>query len=199
MGGQWWVADEGRYILPGNAAYGGGGNLGNLSNNGAVQFRSPIDRDRAVGGRIPQAEYPDGYLGNLSWDRRRDRLAINVTERLTAQSYQRGVHKGSRISPQDYFWPSDKPQPDSGLIREAQGAIRQGNVTLVPRFAPIGNPVERISHMGKTAGMATPEEQGLQMERMRSMGVDPSQNTIIPQDPESLRKIMPAYRTFGRG
>jgi len=197
MAQHWWVADTGLNILPGNAAYGGSGNLGRLANSGAVQFRSNIDRDRAVGGRIPQAEYPDGYLGNMPWDRRRDRLAINVTERLTARSYQRGVHKGSRIPPKDYFWPSGEPQPMDGLKREAR-AVRSGNVLMVPRFAPTGNPVERISHMGKTAGMATPEETGLQLQRMRSMDVDPARNPVIPQDPDHIRAMIPRYATGRR-
>ena len=197
MANHWWVQDYGLNILPGNATTGGGGNLGNVAAAGAVQFRSPIDAARAASGRIPQAEYPDGYLGNIPWDRRRDRLAISVTDRLTSRSYQRGVHRGTQISPKDYFWPTDDVGPTDGLTRESL-AMKAGNVLLVPKAAPRGNPVEMLAHQGRTAGMATPENLGNQLAEMRSMGIDPANNPIIPQDPESMRRMMPKYGTFRR-
>jgi hypothetical protein len=192
MPNTWWVNDGGYGILPGNATVGGGGTP---SAAGAVQFRSPIDAARAVGGRLPQAEYPSGYLGNII-DRRTDRLVQAVTERLTSRSYQRGVHKGSNISPKDYFWPEDDPKPDDGLRRQAK-SVKVGNVLMAPRFAPKGNPVEILAHQGRTAGMSTPGDLGNQLATMRSMGISPAQNPIIPQDPDALRSMMPRYRSPG--
>ena len=195
MAQNWWVQDYGLNILPGNATTGGGGNLGNIAAAGAVQFRDPLDARRAAAGRIGQAEYPDGYLGNIPWDRRRDRMAVNVAERLTARSYQRGVHRGAQVSPKDYFWPGDQPGPEDGIARQ-MASVRVGNVMIAPRFASRGNPVEYLAHQGRTAGMATPEALGSQLAEMRSMGIDPANNPIIPQDPESMRKMMPRYGTF---
>lgn len=70
----------------------------------------------------------------------------------------------------------------AGLQRESR-AQRVGNVILTPRFAPIGNPVERLAHQGRTAGMATPGEVGRKMEEARKMGVNPAINPLIPPGP----------------
>jgi hypothetical protein len=185
---QWWVNEGGHPGILSGSNYGSGG--GNTAASGAVQFRSPIDQARAAGGKLPQAEYPDGYLGNII-DRRSDRLIQHVQNRLTEQSYQRGVHKGSRIESKNYLWPNGGVTPDAGLMRESR-AERVGNVILTPRFAPIGNPVERLAHQGRTSGMATPGELGRKMEEARNAGVDPSMNPIIPMDP---KHFMPRYRT----
>src|SRR5437763_11635062 len=77
-------------------ANGGGGHQ-------AIGYRSGLDARRSAGGadRVPSAEYPDGYLGTIT-ARRDDRLLKNVQSRLTERSYQRGVHKGERVDPQDY-------------------------------------------------------------------------------------------------
>jgi hypothetical protein len=189
MGVQWWVQDNGLGILPGNATVGGNGYAGNQTASGAVQFRSPLDQARAASGKVPYAEYPDGYLGNII-NRRSDRLIQAVKERLTAQSYQRGVHKGSRIEAKEYFWPSDQVNPDSGLERQSI-QVRDDNVIRTQRFAPIGNPVERLAHMGKTSGMATPGMLGQKMQEARDMGSNPVTNPIVLQDPN----LRPRYKT----
>jgi hypothetical protein len=189
---QWWtVNDDGLGILPGNATVGGGGNV---AAQGAVQFRSPIDAARASSGQLGQAQYPDGYLGTII-DRRSDKLIQAVKNQLTSQSYQRGVHKGSRVDPHDYLWPDGFVSPDSGLERQAAGAHRTGYTISTPRFAPLGNPVERLAHMGKTSGMATPGEIGKKLEEGRQFGVDSSMNPIIPQDPHLQEgTFIPRYR-----
>ena len=145
---------------------------------------------RAAHGKLPQAEWPDGYLGNII-DRHSDKLLQHVTDRMTSRSYQRGVHKGSRINPKDYFWPSDDMGPDDGLERQAM-AQRVDGLILVPRSAPRGNPVEMLAHQGRTSGMATPGMLGQKMQEARDMGVDPASNPIVLQD-AALRKMVPKY------
>lgn len=185
---QWWV-NEGSYpgILAGSN-FGSGGSM--PAATGALQFRSPLDAARAAHGKIPQAEYPDGYLGNIV-DRRSDRLLQSVSSRLTENSYQRGVHKGSRISPKSYFWPDGMVQPDAGLKREAAGQ-RVGNLIMVPRSAPTGNPVEMLAHQGRTSGMATPGMLGQKMQEAREYGVDPASNPIVIQA-QHLGQLGPRY------
>ncbi len=115
--------------------------------NGGNPFRTGLDAARsAAPGFTPDAEYPDGYLGNVN-SRREDRLLSAVQNRLTNRSYQRGVHKGDKIGQQDYFWP-DNFNPMSGLEAQARGQ----------KFGQIGStPVEQINHMGKNH-MLSPEE-----------------------------------------
>lgn len=85
-----------------------------------IRFRDSLDASRSMmTGRLPQAEYPDGYLGNVR-SRREDRLMTSVKSRLTQRNYQRGVHKGERIDPNDYFW-TPEFNPDTGLAYEARG------------------------------------------------------------------------------
>lgn len=192
MAQNWWVNDGGLNILPGNTTVGGGGGYP-MSAAGAVQMRSPLDAARAAGGKLSQADYPDGYLGTII-DRRSDKLIQHVKNQMTAQSYQRGVHKGSRVDPESYMWP-DGFTPESGLMRQAYSQ-RVGNVIETPKFAPTGNPVERLAHMGKTAGMASPTEVGRAYQEAREFGVDPAMNPIVPPDPKIM---VPRYRVARNG
>jgi hypothetical protein len=89
-------------------------------------------------GQVPSAAYPDGYLGNIN-SRREDKLLTAVQNRLTQRSYQRGVHKGERIDPKDYYWTNDV-NPQAGLEAEARGQ----------KWTQTGSlPAEQINHMGK--------------------------------------------------
>jgi hypothetical protein len=144
----WWVDTQPGPAFPGGTTTGGGGNAG------VVQYRSPLDAARAAQGQIGQAQYPDGYLGTIT-NRREDRLLEKIQEKLTDRSYQRGVHKGAKIAPTDYFWDKNGVDPDSGLKKEF-GARREGYTIPVPRHVPAGNPVERLAHLGKTAGLSAP-------------------------------------------
>ena len=193
MAQNWWVNDGGLNMLPGNTTVGGGGGGLNISASGAVQMRSPLDVARAAGGNLSQAEYPDGYLGTII-DRRSDKLIQHVKNQMTAQSYQRGVHKGSRVDPENYSWPTEF-NPNSGLERQAFSQ-RVGNVVETPKFAPSGNPVERLAHMGKTAGMASPSDIGNAYKEAREFGVDPAMNPIVPPDPKIM---IPKYRIARNG
>lgn len=113
----------------------------------AVGYRDVQDARRSMSaGQIPSAAYPDGYLGSIQ-SRRSDRLLDSVKNKLTNRSYQRGVHKGERIDPADYFW-NDRVNPSAGLEAEARGQ----------RWTATGSvPAEQLTHMGKVA-FTSPDE-----------------------------------------
>lgn len=132
--------------------YGGGGGTP------ISGFRSILDaRLAAATGKTPEAQYPDGYLGSVI-DRRQDKLLQTV--RNNARSYTRGVHKGSRISTTDYFWPDDLT-PYSSLERRLAGDNK--------RYAAQGNPIERLVHGGKFIT----NEQAKQLAQELNIAYDP--------------------------
>jgi hypothetical protein len=168
-------------ISPGGTTVGGGG---------AVQYRDALDQARSAGGVLSYADYPDGYLGTIT-DRREDKLLAKVQERLTDRSYQRGVHLGSKVGARAYYWSPDC-NPEMGLERQMETAHRTGETISVERYAPSGNPVERLAHMGKTAGLSPPE----QMNMYRKYGVDPAKNPIVTPDPTRkarMKGLLPGY------
>jgi hypothetical protein len=128
---------------PGAPVQGGGGG-GGSSTMGSLRrvapgevpepfFRDDLDFQRSMYRRIPSAEYPDGYLGTMRL-RRDDRVMGYVQGRVTERQYQRGVHKGERIDPSDYFWlPEFNPQ--SGLAAQAQGRRQAPAAALMGRAA----------------------------------------------------------------
>lgn len=186
----WWVDTTPGPTFPGGTAVGGGG--GGITNGtaGAIQYRSPLDARRAASGVLPQAEYPDGYLGTIT-DRHQDKLFAKVQERLTDRSYQRGVHKGAKIDGNDYFWDKNIVDPMGRIKKEAQGKPN-GYTIDVQRYAPKGNPVERLAHMGKTAGLSTPEQIGV----YKQYGVSVAKNPVVVQDPTHrarMQKMLPSY------
>jgi hypothetical protein len=118
---------------------GGGGFYGynNQSGAGTPIARDEMDATRIGVGRVPSAEYPDGYLGTIR-SRRDDRLLDSIKNRVNQKAYQRGVHKGERIEPSMYYWPSEMTN-QSGIMRQMKGVVDTSNgVTLyrVPRSAP---------------------------------------------------------------
>ena len=118
----------------------GAGGVYGYNNQGGVGTpvaRDTLDQSRIGVGRIPSAEYPDGYLGTIR-SRRDDRLLDSIKNRVNQKSYQRGVHKGERIEASMYFWP-DAVNMDSGLQRQMKAAlvnVNGGMVFKVPRAAP---------------------------------------------------------------
>ena len=113
-----------------NTVYGGGG---------MPVARSELDFMRIGVGRVPSAEYPDGYLGTIR-SRRDDRgrpssisdtVLNSMKVRLGQRGYQRGVHRGERIDPQDYYYPTQLG-PDRGIKRQ-QRAELNGNTWMVKR------------------------------------------------------------------
>lgn len=97
-------------------------------------FRDGLDQSRSMYNRVPQAEYPDGYLGTISSRRTDDDKLLGAIPRLNQKQYQRGVHKGERIDPQDYVWPQAF-NDESGIARQE----RSGR-----RFAPTMTLNERL-------------------------------------------------------
>jgi hypothetical protein len=151
----------------------------------ALAFRDPLDAVRAQqGNRTPNAEYPDGYLGTIQ-SRREDRLLNSIKNTQNQRGYQRGVHKGERIDPSDYFWPSEL-QDTAGIMRMAATPMDPvDRLFHVPRAAPLGTLFEQLQADGDTLP-TTPRG------KMRP---------LIPEGaPESmrnaaLRALLPNWRT----
>lgn len=152
----------------------GGGMNGSQTN--LAGFRNILDAKRAMVGKTPNAEYPDGYLGNIT-DRREDKLLQHVRE--NARSYTRGVHKGSRIEAQDYFWPEDF-NPMTGLEHQKRGQ----------KWTAQGSPVERLVYSDKNMSQA--EE--VQIRAQMNLPVDPQMRNSDPIVRAGLRKNLPAWR-----
>ena len=91
---------------------------------------SELDATRMGIGRTPAAEYPDGYLGQIP-SRREDRVLDSVKARTNQRSYQRGVHKGERVDPGDYYWPMGL-EPTRGLMNQKRGIKTAPMEMLVP-------------------------------------------------------------------
>jgi len=111
--------------------YGGGG---------VPVARSELDFLRLGVGRVPSAEYPDGYLGTIR-SRRDDRGRPSSTSdtvlnslkiRQGQRGYQRGVHRGERIDPSDYFYPTELAA-DRGIKRQMK-AKYDGNTYMAARY-----------------------------------------------------------------
>lgn len=118
---------------------GGGGFAGynNQGGAGTPVAHDTMDALRIGVGRVPSAEYPDGYLGTIR-SRRDDRLLDSVKSRVNQKAYQRGVHKGERIEPSMYFWPQEF-NADMGIRRQMMAKADASNGAVVyraPRFAP---------------------------------------------------------------
>lgn len=114
---------------------GAGGLYGTYTVNGGGGYGTPVSRStldaaRMGVGRTPEAEYPDGYLGTIR-SRRDDRMLDSLKNRQNQRSYQRGVHKGERIDPGDYFYPQGL-DPERGLRAEARGKKQGPLLGLAP-------------------------------------------------------------------
>lgn len=172
---------------PGAPVQGGGG--GNPALSG---YRSIQDARRAaapVGGRTPQAEYPDGYLGNVN-DRREDRLLTSIQSRLTQRNYQRGVHKGDAVDPRDYYWPDDV-NPQAGIEAQSQAVMNEDGLFITPRWTQEGStPAEQINHMGKNHLLSPKDFDQL----ANSVGVATPSNQINPVRSQSMSRLLPSWK-----
>jgi hypothetical protein len=104
-----------------------------------VSPRSNLDYLRLGVGRTPNAEYPDGYLATIR-SRRDDRgtptdtIMDSLRNRQNQRAYQRGVHRGERIDPAQYFLPPQL-KADRGIKNQANGELN-GTLIMVKRQAP---------------------------------------------------------------
>lgn len=156
----------------GSVAVGGGGTP-------IVGFRSILDaRLSGIQAKTPEAQYPDGYLGSVI-NRREDKLLQTV--RNNARSYTRGVHKGSKIPNTDYFWPEDFT-PYSTIEARMSGDKH--------KFAPSGNPVERLAHGGKWLSAA----EANMLRKEANMPVDPQMRIVDPEIRKTGYRNLPTWR-----
>jgi hypothetical protein len=164
------------------SAGGPGSNYGGGGSYQAIGYRDIMDARRAMAtGRIPQAEYPDGYLGSIN-SRRGDRLLQGVKNRLTQRSYQRGVHRGERIDPRDYYW-TEQVNPDIALqYQEKNLKWTQKGYT----------PAEQLTHMGKI-DFTTPEEMAA-IYRQYGLQIPAPEKGIDPIRAERMKRLLPGYR-----
>jgi hypothetical protein len=109
--------------------------------------RDALDARRMMVGATPEAQYPDGYLGTIR-SRRDDRLLNALKERQSQRPYQRGVHKGERVDPRDYFWDPKAMTPTQGLERQAQAVFVDGKF-FVQRMAPTGEETVLLAQRDK--------------------------------------------------
>lgn len=116
--------------LGGNGFYG----YNNQGGQGTPVARGDLDAIRIGTGRVPSAEYPDGYLGTIR-SRRDDRLLDSIKSRMGQKAYQRGVHKGERIEPNAYYW-SPEFNDQMGIKRQMKAKLTNVNgvnVYMIPR------------------------------------------------------------------
>ena len=190
-GTNWYVASGAFQGMPGGTTVGGGGDTS------VVTPRNPLDGQRMAQGFAPGASYPDGYLGTIT-DRHQDKMFGALQTRLTDRSYQRGVHLGEKLGTDHYYW-TQQCNPDSGIQREsmAQYVNQEGGMVFqVSRHVPTGNPVEKLTAMGKSATL--PVEQ--QMQVARQYGVDPAVNPLpmTMTDPDRAARMQHVLPTYAR-
>ena len=119
-----------------------------------------------------ETQFPDGYLGNMEGNRRADKILGHI-ERMNLRQYSRGVHKGERINPTDYVWPTEFNKFTS-LQLESEGL----------RFAPVGMEQRRMTNDGKISGA----------DAMRRAQPGSEKTPINPERQSRLRHLMPLYR-----
>lgn len=129
----------------------------NQGGQGLPVARGELDAIRIGTGRVPSAEYPDGYLGTIR-SRRDDRLLDSIKNRVGQKAYQRGVHKGERIEGSAYFWtPAFSAQ--SGLMRQMKAKpvnVEGVTVFMTPRMGQDLNlvPAPHLVNDGKANTVA---------------------------------------------
>lgn len=134
-------------------------------------FRNAKDQRLVAFGASPDTQYPDGYLGTMSSNRRQDKI-LDAVKRQNHRSYSRGVHKGERINPGDYIWP-DEFNLQTGIRLQLEGK----------KFAPPGAEPVRLTNDGKAGPRGIPR------------GIDrPQQEVIDMQRRSMLKTLAPPWR-----
>jgi hypothetical protein len=177
-----WLVNSQPWSGSGGNVVGGGGDP--VAPAGAA---SRLDRLRMGDGQLPDAQYPDGYLGSVN-GRQQGKQDDQLRTRLGDRAYQRGVHKDTKMSPDQYQWPVDF-SPMSGLENQARGR-RSGNVIMTPRFVSTGDPTERYN-----AGM---EMSDAEMQAVyQRYGVNPrtaqATDTVDPARRAVMSHMLPPY------
>ena len=76
-------------------------------------------------------------------------------------------------------------------IRAEASYVQEENTMNVVRYKPTGNPVEKLSHLGKP-GLTPPE----QIQLAKQYGVSVAKNPVVIQDPTRvarMQKMLPRY------
>jgi len=143
------------------------GTYTNYGGGGVPVARSELDYLRMGVGREPSAEYPDGYLGTIRTrrdDRGRpnsasDQVLDKLKQRIGQRSYQRGVHRGERIDPSDYYYPKSLDR-DRGIKRQ-MAAAKRGQMS--PRYAPDARlvPAPHLPNDGKAGPSVRSDSPGV--------------------------------------
>ncbi|MEU1816048.1 hypothetical protein ABZ543_12755 [Streptomyces roseifaciens] len=135
-------------------------------------------------GHIPSAEYPDGYLGTIGQGtKRQDRLLMNIGNRATQRSYQRGVHKGERIDPADYYWTNDV-NPTAALEAQAQGR------KWTQRGSMLGSP---LVNDGKSTTLVATQARFATAARVYQQELTPPFTSYNEQRRAQLQRFKPAW------
>lgn len=136
-------------------------------------------------GHTPTAEYPDGYLGTIgAGTRRQDRLLNSIGNRATQRSYQRGVHKGERIDPADYYW-TPEVNPAAALQAQARGEKWTQTGSM------IGSP---LVNDGKSDTLVATSERFATAMRVYTQEITPSYTAVNEQRRRQLARFRPAWR-----
>lgn len=135
-------------------------------------------------GHVPTSQYPDGYLGTIgAGTRRQDKLLNNIGNRATQKSYQRGVHKGERIDPADYYWTNDV-NPTVGLEYQARGQ------KWTQKGSMLGSP---LVNDGKSSTLVASQARFATAERVYQQEMTPPFNSYNEQRRAQLMRFKPAW------
>jgi hypothetical protein len=171
------------YQIPVGGAVTRSGGGGGLLLSGA---RDILDARRMMdSGRVPSAEYPDGYLGTIgAGSRREDRLLGAIANRATQKAYQRGVHKGERIDPADYYW-TEEVHPAAALEAQAEGR------KWTQRGSMVGSP---LVNDGKSPTMVATQARFATAQRVYTQETTPPFTSVDEQRRAQLARFRPAWR-----
>jgi hypothetical protein len=175
----WQYATPVNIPSPGTQVLANGGGSTSL-----VGARDIMDARRMMAGDvIPSAAYPDGYLGTIV-SRQSDKMLQNVQSRLNQRNYQRGVHKGERVDPRDYYW-TDDVNPQVALEAQARGE----------KWTQKGNIVEVLAHMGKVDTQHNPAEMAALYNRLGIVDTNIPQAVVVdPNRTNRKAAMLPTWR-----
>jgi len=134
-------------------------------------FRNAKDQMLSGYRSIQDTQYPDGYLGTMSSNRRQDKI-LGSLSRMNARQYSRGVHKGEKINSGDYLWPEEFNKY-TALQFQMVGK----------KFAPVGAEPVRLTNDGKVGPRGIPRNADRE---------EPQE--ISEERRAKLRSLRPAWR-----